>query len=205
MTLETTLVTGQDATQAGDAATTTDAAAQAAAAATAAPAATAAVEPPAATDGAKDADTAPEAYEFVMPEGMELDKASADEFAAIAKELKLPKDAAQKVVDLAVKREQARAEAFSEQKQAWADEVKADKVLGGDKLTETLAIANKAVALGPPELKALLVSTGMGNHPAVVKWAYAVGKALSEDGFVKGGAPSTPSDAASVLFPSMNR
>lgn len=144
-------------------------------------------------------------YEFTAPEGVELDKTSTEEFVAIAKELKLPKEAAQKVVDLAIKREQARAEAFAKQAQDWEASVKSDKELGGDKLPETLAVCRKAIDLGPPELKELLNSTKMGSHPAVVKWAYAVGKALSEDRFVQGGsAPKGNNDTAKSLYPNQS-
>ena len=154
--------------------------------------------------------TAPEAaaevvYEFTLPEGMESDKTSTEEFVAIAKELKLPKEQAQKVVDLAIKRETARAEAFNAQVQGWEATVKADKELGGDKLPETLATCRKAIDLGPPELKDLLSSTKMGSHPAVVKWTYAVGKALSEDRFVQGGgAPKGDKGTAQVLYPNQS-
>jgi hypothetical protein len=143
-------------------------------------------------------------YEFKTPEGVELDKTSVDEFTAIAKELKLPKDAAQKVVDLAVKREAGRLEAHKTMVGEWAETVKADKELGGDKLDQTLATAKKAIDLGPPELKEMLNTTGLGNHPAVVKWAYTIGKALSEDRFVSGKAGEKPATVASTLFPNMN-
>lgn len=144
-------------------------------------------------------------YEFAAPEGVELDKTSTEAFIEIAKELKLPKEQAQKVVDLAIKREQARTEAFEKQAQEWEASVKSDKELGGDKLPETLAVCRKAIDLGPPELKELLNSTKMGNHPAVVKWAYAVGKALSEDRFVQGGTPPKGSaDTAKTLYPNQS-
>jgi len=150
-------------------------------------------------DGAK-ADE-PIAYEFKSPEGVDLDTASVDEFKAIAAELKLPADAAQKVVDLAIKREQARAEAFADQVQAWGDEVKADKEIGGAKLDENLATARKAVdQFGTPELKSLLNSTGMGNHPEVVRMMVKIGKAISEDKIVRGGEAGKAKDAAQVLY-----
>lgn len=148
--------------------------------------------------------TAEVAYEFTTPEGIELDKASTDEFVAIAKELKLPRDAAQKVVDLAVKREAARMDAHKAAISSWEDTVKADKEIGGDKLADTLATAKKAIDLGPPELKELLNNSGIGSHPAVVRWAYTVGKALSEDRFVSGKAGEAPTTTASRLFPNMN-
>lgn len=144
-------------------------------------------------------------YEFTAPEGVELDKTSTEEFVALAKEAKLPKEMAQKVVDIAIKREAARAEAFATEVKGWEESVKADKDLGGDKLPETLATCRKAIDLGPPELKDLLSSTKMGSHPAVVKWAYAVGKALSEDKFVPGGSGAKgDKGTAQVLYPNQS-
>ena len=140
------------------------------------------------------------AYEFKAPDGVELDKTQVDEFTAIAKELKLPKDAAQKVVDLAVKREQARAEAFTKQVNDWAAQVKADPELGKD---ENLAAARKFVdTFGDDEIKGLLNSTGMGNHPAVVRFSLKASKTISEDKFIAGKSSAEPAkrDAASVLY-----
>lgn len=147
-------------------------------------------------------------YSFEMPEGVELDKSGVDEFTAIAKELKLPADAAKKLVGLEVKRVQAQQQAHATLVESWAEQVKADKDLGGEKLQENLAVARKAIdAFGSPELKELLNSTGLGNHPEVVKAFLKAGKAISEDGFVRGQPKSaaTESDLAKSLFPTMNR
>ena len=149
-----------------------------------------------------------EDYTFEMPEGIDLDKAGADEFAAIAKELKLPKDAAQKLVGLEVKRLQKAQQDHVSLVESWAEQVNTDPEIGGDRLSENLAVARKAVdAFGSQALKDLLNSTGLGNHPEVVKAFYKAGKAISEDGFVRGApkSPATESDLAKSLFPSMNR
>lgn len=139
-------------------------------------------------------------YTFDMPEGVDVDQASLDEFTGIAKELKLPADAAKKFVDLAAKREIARAEAFAKQVETWGSEVKADPELGKP---EHLAIAKKTIdTFGTPELRDLLNSTGMGNHPEVIRMALKIGKAISEDAFVAGrtGGNTPPRDAAAVLY-----
>lgn len=152
-------------------------------------------------------DTEPD-YKFEMPEGVELDESGVAEFATIAKELKLPADAAKKLVDLEVKRVQAQQQAHATLVESWAESVKADKEIGGDKLNENLAVARKALdQFGSPELKDLLNATGLGNHPEVVKLAFKIGKAISEDGFVRGQPKSaaTESDLAKSLFPSMTR
>ena len=147
-------------------------------------------------------------YTFEMPEGIDLDKAGVDEFTAIAKELKLPKDAADKLIGLEVKRLQKAQQDHVTLVESWAEQVKVDQEIGGDKLAENLAVARKAVdAFGSPGLKDLLNSTGLGNHPEVVKAFFKAGKAISEDGFVRGApkSPATESDLAKSLFPSMNR
>ena len=144
----------------------------------------------------------PVVYDFKLPEGVELDGAAADKFKAVAAGLKLPADGAQKVVDLYASMKQAEVDAFKAQVETWGEEVKADKEIGGAKLDENLAAARKAVdAFGTPELKSLLNSTGMGNHPEVVKLMVKIGKQISEDGVVRGKtAADQPKDAASVLY-----
>lgn len=139
-------------------------------------------------------------YDFKAPEDMHLNEEAVTEFKTLAKELKLAPEAAQKVVDLNVKLEKARADAFVAQVSKWGDQVKADKELG---TPENLAVAKKAIDdLGSPELRDLLNSTGMGNHPAVVKFALAVGKAISEDRIVSGrnGGNPAPRDHATILY-----
>ena len=188
----------------------TPAAAAEPAAAAAAAAAVAAAEPTAAAVVAAPAAAATEPappaeidYTFTTPEGATpLDAKRVEAFTALAKEMKLPADAAQRVVDMAVQEAQAAAEAHTALVQSWADEVKADKTLGGDNLTASAVIARKAIDLGPPELKALLNSTGLGNHPAVFRWAHAIGLALSEDTFrtSNSGHSIPPGSIASRLY-----
>jgi len=149
---------------------------------------------------------APESYDLKMPEGVELDKAAADEFTAIAKEMKLPADAAQKLADVGAKMAQRQVEAHAKLVESWTESVKTDKEIGGDKLAENLGIARKALdQFGTPELKDVLNMTGFGNHPAVIRAFYKIGKAISEDGFVKGSTPSAAAtDIAKRMFPTMN-
>lgn len=147
----------------------------------------------------------PETYELKGPEGMELDTEAVSEFSGIAKELGLDQAGAQKVADVAVKMAQRQAEQHVRLVEGWAEQVKADKEIGGDKLEENLAVARKARdAFGSDELKQLLDSTGVGNHPAVVRFFYKVGKSISEDGMIRAAQQGAPVDQAKRLFPSMN-
>jgi hypothetical protein len=139
-------------------------------------------------------------YKFDMPEGVELDQGDLTKFTDIAKELKLPAESAKKLVDLAAAREVARAEAFAKQVSDWGETVKADPELGK---AENLALAKKAIdTFGTPELRDLLNSTGMGNHPEVIRMALKIGQKISEDTFVAGrtGGNAPPRDHASVLY-----
>lgn len=159
-------------------------------------------------EGAKgDAPAAPENYEFKMPEGVELDGKAAEEFTAIAKELKLSQADAQRIADVAAKMQQKQAETHVEMVKGWADQCKTDKEFGGDNLPQNLAVARKAIeAFGSPALRELLNNTGMGNHPEVVRFAYKAGKAISEDTFVPSGT-RVPTPSASLekrLYPNMN-
>lgn len=150
----------------------------------------------------------PEAYTFTMPEGVELDGEAAAEFSALAKELKLPAAEAQRVADIAIKMAQKQAEQTAKVVKDWAEQSKADKEFGGDNLDVNLAIAKKAIdAFGSAELKTLLNTSGMGNHPEFIRFAFKAGKAISEDTFVKGGNPATSNAGVPLekrLYPNMN-
>lgn len=94
------------------------------------------------------------------------------------------------------------AESWQKTTEQWAADVKADKEIGGDKLTANLSAAQRALEqFGDPELKEYLDSTGLGNHPALVKAFIKVGKAMSEDKVVTGGHESGGSDLISAFYP----
>ncbi|EDT1794292.1 peptidase [Salmonella enterica subsp. enterica] len=148
---------------------------------------------------------APEKYEFKPAEGQELDAAALEQFEPIARELNLTNEQAQKMVDLYGSKimpmvQQQQVEAWQKTTEQWAADVKADKEIGGDKLTSNLSAAQRALAqFGTPELKEYLEGTGLGNHPELVKAFVKVGKAMSEDGMVTG-KESGQRSAAEVLY-----
>ncbi|HEA0345081.1 TPA: peptidase [Salmonella enterica] len=149
---------------------------------------------------------APEKYEFTAGEGVELDTEALKEFEPVARELNLTNEQAQKLVDAYPKIlagvQQRQAEAWQAQTEQWAADVKADKEIGGDKLTANLSAAQRALEqFGDQELKEYLDSTGLGNHPALVKAFIKVGKAMSEDKVVTGGHESGGSDLISAFYP----
>lgn len=147
---------------------------------------------------------APEKYEFQAGEGVELDAEALKDFEPVARELNLTNEQAQKLVDAYPKIlagvQQRQADAWQAQTEEWAATVKADKEIGGDKLTANLGVAQRATdTFGTPALKEYLNGTGLGNHPELVKAFVKVGKAMSEDGVVTG-KESGQRSAAEVLY-----
>ncbi len=178
-------------------------------------AAKAATEAQAATDAAKAASDAkaaadakaalgaPDKYEFKAPEGKAYDSNLLAALEAGARDANMPQDAAQKLLDqMSPKLEERQAEQVVAIRKEWFEASKSDKEFGGDKLEANLGIAKKALdTFGSPELNKLLVSTGLGNHPEMIRLMFKAGKALSEDSFVAGSAPSvSPSKATAVLY-----
>ncbi|WP_312293261.1 peptidase [Atlantibacter hermannii] len=152
----------------------------------------------------KKTEGAPEAYEFKTAEGVELDTEALKDFEPVARELNLTNEQAQKLVDAYPKIlagvQQRQVEAWQKQTQDWAADVKADKEIGGDKLTASLSKAQQALeTFGTPELKEYLNETGLGNHPELVKAFVKIGKAMSEDNMVSA-ANTGQRSAAEVLY-----
>jgi len=147
---------------------------------------------------------APEKYEFVQPEGRKFDDKVIEQFSEVAKELNLPQDAAQKMLDKVAPVIAARQmEQLEAAKVQWADSSKADKEFGGDNLQANLAVAKKALdAYGTPEMRTLLNDTGLGNHPELIRFMVRAGKGLSEEKVVLGGTQAAdPKSTAKVLYP----
>jgi hypothetical protein len=159
---------------------------------------------------AKANEAAPAEIAIKLPDGVVADKPLMDGFIALAKESGLKGESAQKIADLYVQAQASQAkaaeEAHAKQVAAWAEEVKADKQIGGASLDASMAVASRAVAqFGSPELKELLNSSGLGNHPALVRAFVKIGRAISEDsiaGAVGGGkAESSDESLLRGLYP----
>jgi len=155
---------------------------------------------------------APEAYaDFVVPEGLTIDAEVMDEFLPTAKELGLNQENAQKLVDMASKltekMQQQQATQWQEQITGWAEQTRNDKELGGANLPQTLGVARQALQqFASPELNQLLKDSGIGNHPEMVRFAYKIGKAISDDQIITGNLSSGAARTTDqVLYPTMNQ
>ena len=132
---------------------------------------------------------APDKYEFnakVADAPDELDPEVLTAFGEVAKELNLPQEAAQKVLDkVAPVMQERQTKAVEQVKLDWANESQSDKEFGGESLSENLTVAKQSLdAFGTDSLKSLLQETGLGNHPEIIRFMYRAGKAISEDSYV---------------------
>ena len=132
---------------------------------------------------------APEKYEFnneVADAPDVLDPEVLTAFGEVAKELDLPQEAAQKVLDKVAPVIQARqAEQVEKARIDWAEESKSDQEFGGETFETNLEVAKTALnAFGTDPFKQLLSESGLGNHPEVIRFMYRAGKAISEDSYV---------------------
>lgn len=148
----------------------------------------------------------PENYELKAPEGMELDSEALKEFTPVAKELKLTNEQAQKLADIYGRRAKAfetqQKEAYSQQVKKWIEEVNHDKEIGGDNLGATQASCKRALAEfdRDEEFINLMEQTGLGNHPAVLRFVNRVGLSVKEDQGANGKKANASKDINKVLY-----
>jgi hypothetical protein len=140
---------------------------------------------------------APEKYEFnaeVADAPQKLDPEVLTAFGDVAKELDLPQEDAQKVLDKVAPVIQERQTKMLEQVRAdWANESQTDEEFGGEALNENLNVAKQALdAFGTDAFKSLLQETGFGNHPEIIRFMYRAGKAISEDSYVGNSEGANP-------------
>ena len=156
---------------------------------------------------------APDKYEFnakVADAPEELDPEVLTAFGDVAKELNLPQEAAQKVLDKVAPVIQAKqAKVVEQTKVEWANQSKSDQEFGGESLNDSLDVAKTSLdTFGTDALKSLLQETGLGNHPEVIRFMYRAGKAISEDSYVgnslganaKSGVPKDFNGIANALY-----
>jgi hypothetical protein len=148
-------------------------------------------EPTAEEKAAAEAAKVPETYTLTAGEGIQLDTKLVEQATPIFKELGLNNVQAQKVVDLyagtvlpevaqTVQNETLRLLGLDGMA-GWAKAVKADKEIGGAAYEETLAMAAAGRdRFATPELRALLETSRLGNHPEVLRFFAKVGKATAE-------------------------
>lgn len=150
----------------------------------------------------------PEKYEFTAPEGWEgeLDQAALAELEPVARELGLTNEQANKLVAVQAKHLQSQQaqqqEMLVSQMETWIGDLKNDPDFGGAKYEDNVKMAQKAfTAFADEDLTQLLNSTGLCNHPAMVKAFHKIGQKISEDTMESGSGGSGQRSAADILYP----
>jgi len=167
-------------------------------------------------DGDEQSTGAPEEYEFTPPDGLEIDPEKLEVFGEYAHSLGLSQDQFQKLIEYDIERsanaQRSMAEAYGERISSWADATKVDKELGGEKLSENLGLAKKAMEkYASPALAKLIDSPsannpdglGLGNHPEVIRLFYRVGKAISESELITGDTKAEVGNRYERIYPTM--
>lgn len=116
-----------------------------------------------------------------------------NQYASIAKELGMNKETAHKMLSRAVEvAERLDQETIEQQTQEWVKELRNDPVLGGVNFKQNLSIAKRGVLAYDKtgEFMNYLEASGLGNNPMVIRFLYAVGRDVGEDGFIQGGQTS---------------
>ena len=150
--------------------------------------------------------SAPEEYgTFELPDNFDMNEETLGEYHTFAKENNLTQEQAQRGVDMVAQMKQAEMTQWVEQQKSWVDDAKKDAEYGGDKFEQNIAVAVKARdSFGTSEFNEMLDTSGLGNHPEMIRFLNRVGKAISEDSVVVGGTSTTGNQTReSVLYPSM--
>lgn len=164
---------------------------------------------PQGAEPAKNLDAATQYEKFTIPEGFDYDDGKVSEFTALARELNLSQEQAQKLVDLHVRHWLGFEEQTKAQAEEWRKQTMNDPEFGGQKFMQSLQDAHRFVsAFGGEKLRIALDATGAGNHPEIFKAFALAGRLLGEDRLVKGAgaAPAgggTFADLANTLYPDM--
>ena len=150
--------------------------------------------------------SAPEEYgTFELPDNFDMNEETLGDYHTFAKENNLTQEQAQRGVDMVAQMKQAEMTQWVEQQKSWVDDAKSDAEFGGDKFEQNIAVAVKARdSFGTSEFNEMLDTSGLGNHPEMIRFLNRVGKAISEDSVVVGGTSTTGNQTReSVLYPSM--
>jgi len=150
--------------------------------------------------------SAPEEYgTFELPDNFDMNEETLGDYHTFAKENNFTQEQAQRGVDMVAQMKQAEMTQWVEQQKSWVDDAKSDAEYGGDKFEQNIAVAVKARdSFGTSEFNEMLDTSGLGNHPEMIRFLNRVGKAISEDSVVVGGTSTTGNQTReSVLYPSM--
>ena len=162
---------------------------------------------------------APENYDFKkidMPEGIQFNEEYGNKFSAVAKELNLSQNSANKLVNLylGILKEQAasapeKIKEFKEQQlqtdiMKWDRAFRQDAEFGNGNQEKIKAYMEKAnegyKAFASDGLQDILKEKGLNHHPEVIKLFYKLSDLTGEDKILMGGKATKEESPAEILY-----
>ena len=136
-------------------------------------------------------------YEFELPEGVEVSDDDKAMWSEQFKELGLSRSQAAKLVELQSKAvgddNKAFTDRMAKQQNTHLETAKSDKDIGGDKWDESKRVANLGLkAFGGTALKNLILTSGNGNNPEVIRELMRFGEMVKDDTFETGDTHEAP-------------
>jgi hypothetical protein len=147
----------------------------------------------------------PVVYDLKIPEGSLIDPAQVEKIASFAKERGLSSAHAQELLD----REnealssfaQRQQEAYKQTQNGWITTIQNDKELGGAMMKENMELSKRVIdKYGSESLKQELISTGLGNHPELVRVFARIGREMSDDKLVIAGSHNSTKKSMEEIF-----
>ena len=130
---------------------------------------------------------APDTYDFssIVPDGMEYDAKSAQEYGAIARECGLNQEQASKIASYGMQFMQNGVNAAMAQVAAtqakWGEDAKAQLGADFDKTVARAAVGINRLEKSVPNLRQVLNETGAGNRIEMIQLMAAIGDLVGED------------------------
>ncbi len=149
--------------------------------------------------------------ELKLPDGITIDETASKGFVDLINKHGIPRDAAAALVTLQtdlIKAASEKSDAqWNELQTTWQNEVKADKEIGGDKLTTTLSGIGKLLdKYGDSKTRDAFNLTGAGNNPAIVKFLAKMSADLTEPGTRPPPSQTTPAQSlAEKMYPNQGK
>lgn len=148
---------------------------------------------------------APEKYDFKIPDGSILKPMHVEKIAAYAKAQGFSQEQAQAYLN---ERHGELSGYVTMQSEKWLAEAKLDKEIGGDAFNKNVELAKRYVTrYGSDALKKELDSSGLGNHPELVRMIVKAAKDLNaaEDELVKSRGTTTSRPTPESVFYTENK
>lgn len=136
--------------------------------------------------------------QVTLPEGLVIPDEVGGKFTELVNSNKIPKEAAQGLLDLYASQIKSQVDAgaqlWQQTNDQWQAEIKADPAIGGAKLPQTLASIAKLIDhpdFADPGLRAAMDLTGAGNNPAIVRLLHKLSTKFTEGGYTAGSPPGS--------------